>query len=131
MNDVILSVLWLVPLVGAVATAFAPSGPLAKLIALVASLLALAVGIVAATQFDQDGSGFQLAETHTWIKAFGVSYALGLDGLGLLLVLLTVVLVPIVLLAGWSDSPDEDSKPWFAWALALEALSLAVFLATD
>jgi NADH-quinone oxidoreductase subunit M len=131
MNDVILSVLWLVPLVGAVATAFAPSGPLAKLIALVTSLLALAVGIVAATQFDQDGSGFQLAETHTWIKAFGVSYALGLDGLGLLLVLLTVVLVPIVLLAAWHDSPDDQCKPWFAWALALEALSLVVFLSTD
>src|SRR4051794_21237 len=126
-----LTVLWVVPLVGALATAFVPKGALAKQTALVASLLTLAVGVVTATQFDQDGSGFQLEETHSWIEAFGVHYALGLDGLGLLLVLLTVVLVPIVLLAGWSDSPDEDSKPWFAWALALEALSLAVFLATD
>ena len=45
--------------------------------------------------------------------------------------LLTVVLVPIVLLAAWNDSPDDECKPWFAWALALEALSLVVFLATD
>ncbi len=126
-----LTVLWVVPLVGAFATAFVPKGALAKQTALVASLLTLAVGVVTATQFDRDGSGFQLEETHTWIKAFGVHYALGLDGLGLLLVLLTVVLVPIVLLAGWSDSPDGDSRPWFAWALALEALSLAVFVATD
>src|SRR4051812_15189883 len=126
-----LTVLWVVPLVGALATAFVPKGALAKQTALVASLLTLAVGVVTATQFDQDGSGFQLEETHSWIEAFGVHYALGLDGLGLLLVLLTVVLVPIVLLAGWSDSPDEDSKPWFAWALALEALSLGVFVATD
>ena len=86
------------------------------------------VGVIAATQFDRDGSGFQLTETHTWIDAFGVHYAVGLDGLGLLLVLLTVVLVPIVLLAAWNDSPDDECKPWFAWALALEALSLVVFL---
>src|SRR3954451_5791174 len=126
-----LTVLWVVPLVGALATAFVPKGALAKQTALVASLLTMAVGVVTATQFDQDGSGFQLEEKHTWIKAFGVHYALGLDGLGLLLVLLTVVLVPIVLLAGWNDSPDDECKPWFAWALALEALSLGVFVATD
>ena len=63
--------------------------------------------------------------------AFGVHYALGLDGLGLLLVLLTVVLVPIVLVAAWNDAPTTSAKPWFAWALALEALSLVVFPATD
>jgi NADH-quinone oxidoreductase subunit M len=126
-----LTVLWVVPLVGALATAFAPKGSLAKQIALAASLVTLVVGVVAATQFDRDGSGFQLTETHTWIDAFGVHYAVGLDGLGLLLVLLTVVLVPIVLLAAWHDSPDDECKPWFAWALALEALSLVVFLSTD
>ena len=102
---------------------------MAKQTALVASLVTLVIGVVAAAQFDRDGSGFQLTETHEWIEAFGVHYALGLDGLGLLLVLLTVVLVPIVLVAAWNDSPDDECKPWFAWALALEALSLVVFLA--
>jgi NADH-quinone oxidoreductase subunit M len=126
-----LTVLWAVPLVGALVTAFVPKGSLAKQIALVFSLVTLAVGIATATQFNSDDAGFQLTETHTWIEAFGVHYALGLDGLGLLLVLLTVVLVPIVLLAGWNDSPDDECRPWFAWALALESLSLAVFLATD
>jgi NADH-quinone oxidoreductase subunit M len=126
-----LTVLWAVPLVGALVTAFVPKGSLAKQIALVFSLVTLVVGIATATQFNSDDAGFQLTETHTWIEAFGVHYALGLDGLGLLLVLLTVVLVPIVLLAGWNDSPDDECRPWFAWALALESLSLAVFLATD
>jgi NADH-quinone oxidoreductase subunit M len=109
-----LTVLWAVPLVGALAVAFGPKGALAKQTALIASLVTLVVGIVAAAQFDTDGTGFQLTETHDWISAFGVHYALGLDGLGLLLVLLTVVLVPIVLLAAWNDSPDDDCKPWFA-----------------
>ncbi len=62
-------------------------------------------------------------ETHAWIDAFGVHYALGVDGLGLLLVLLTAVLVPIVLLAAWNDAPDDAAPAaFFAWALALEAL---------
>jgi NADH-quinone oxidoreductase subunit M len=126
-----LTILWVVPLVGALAVAFGPKGALAKQTALLTSLLTLAVGVAAATQYDVDGNGFQLTETHDWISAFGVHYALGLDGLGLLLVLLTVVLVPIVLLAAWNDSPDDECKPWFAWALALEALSLVVFLSTD
>ena len=126
-----LTVLWVVPLVGALVTAFLPRGGLAKPVALLASLVTLAVGIVVATQFNRDDPGFQLTETHTWIQAFGVNYALGVDGLGLLLVLLTVVLVPIVMLAAWNDSPDDECKPWFAWALALESLSLAVFMATD
>ncbi len=126
-----LTVLWAVPLVGALVVAFVPQGALAKQIAVVASLATLAVGVVAATQFETGGEGFQLTETHEWIGAFGVNYALGLDGLGLLLVLLTVVLVPIVLVAAWNDAPVEDAKRWFAWALALEALSLVVFLATD
>ena len=132
MNDFpILTVLWLLPLVGALAVAFGPKGALAKQTALVFSLVTLVVGVIAATQFDKDSTGFQLTETHDWIAAFGVHYALGLDGLGLLLVLLTVVLVPIVLAAAWNDAPDETAKRWFAWALALESLSLVVFLATD
>ena len=61
-------------------------------------------------------------------------YALGVDGLGLLMVLLTVVLVPIVLLAAWNESEaagNSGGRAFFAWTLALEAMSLAVFTATD
>ncbi len=61
-------------------------------------------------------------------------YALGVDGLGLLMVLLTVVLVPVVLIAAWHDEGQTEgsgAKRFVAWVLALEALSLAVFAATD
>ncbi len=90
-------------------------------------------GVVAAVQYEVDG-GMQLTETHAWIESLGVHYALGVDGLGLLMVLLTVVLVPIVLLAGWRESDaagNSGAKAFFAWTLALEAMSLAVFTATD
>ena len=80
--------------------------------------------------YDRDG-GFQFTEDVTWIKAFGAHYALGVDGLGLLMVLLTVVLVPVVIGASWNDADDGQTKAFFAWVLALEASAVAVFAATD
>jgi NADH-quinone oxidoreductase subunit M len=128
-----LTVLILVPLVGALVVAFVPKAPgsaLPKQLAVGISVLTLAIGVAIAAQFNS-GDGMQLTETHTWIDAFGVNYALGVDGLGLLLILLTVVLVPIVLIGSWTEADDGNAAAFFAWALALEAFSLAVFAATD
>ncbi|GAA4112143.1 NADH-quinone oxidoreductase subunit M [Nocardioides fonticola] len=133
-----------VPLVGAVVTAAAPrlgvaSAAAIKQLGLLFSGIALVLGVVMAAQYETDG-GLQFTETHTWIEALGVHYALGVDGLSLLMVLLTVVLVPIVLLASWHDADhiaerEGDSlgttATFVAWALALEGLSLAVFAASD
>ncbi|MBS41721.1 MAG: NADH-quinone oxidoreductase subunit M [Nocardioides sp.] len=123
-----LTALVLVPLLGAVAVAVAPAA-VSRVLAIGVSVGAFALGVAVLLMFDT-GEGMQLTETVDWISAFGVHYALGVDGLSLLLVLLTVLLVPVVLLAGWHDG-DEDPKAFYAWTLALEALSLAVFLATD
>ncbi|MCF6379988.1 NADH-quinone oxidoreductase subunit M [Nocardioides KLBMP 9356] len=128
----ILTILILLPLVGAVVTAFSPHA-VARLVGLGFSGATLVAAVVAAVQYQADG-GMQLTETYSWIDSLGVHYALGVDGLGILMVLLTVVLVPIVLLAGWreSDAPGNNgAKAFFAWTLALEAMSLAVFTATD
>ncbi|MBB6627346.1 NADH-quinone oxidoreductase subunit M [Nocardioides sp. KIGAM211] len=128
-----LTVLVAVPLVGALVVAFLPKSPgsaLPKLVGLGASVLTLAVGIAIALQYDT-GGGMQLTEDVEWIHALGVHYALGVDGLGLLLILLTVVLVPLVLIGSWHDANDSNPAAFFAWALALEGLSLAVFAATD
>jgi NADH-quinone oxidoreductase subunit M len=139
-----LSVLILVPLVGAVAVALLPRH-LSKVFGLAVAVATLGVAVVAAARFDA-GGGMQFVEEAEWIEAFGVHYALGLDGLGLLMVLLTAVIVPIVLAAEWSTLRDADpavasapgaapaqgsARAYVAWALALEALSLAVFCATD
>ena len=128
------------------ATAALPAGhrlELPKQVALGTSLLTLAIAVVMSFGYHLDG-GFQFTEDHTWIQAFGAHYALGVDGLGLLMVLLTVVLVPIVIGAAWNDADpgvvlrDGDevfatrhTKAFFAWTLALQALSIAVFCATD
>ena len=129
MNDFpILTVLIALPLAGALAIVFLPAA-LSKVTALGVGLATLVVGIVIAASYDV-GDGMQLEEQHSWIEAFGVHYALGVDGLGLLMILLTVVLVPVVIAASWHDG-DSNPKAFFAWTLALEALSLAVFAATD
>jgi NADH-quinone oxidoreductase subunit M len=128
-----LTTLILLPLVGALVTAFVPVRATAKLVGLGFSLATLVLGIVVAAQYQLDG-GMQLTVTKEWISLLGAHYALGVDGLGLVMVLLTVVLVPLVLLASWhevDDAGNNGGRSFVAWTLALEALSLAVFLATD
>ena len=96
-----LTALILVPLVGAVVTAFVPrTGDLPKKVGLGFALLTLLGAVVMATGFET-GGGMQFTEEHEWINLFGAHYALGVDGLGLLMLLLTVVLVPIVMAASW------------------------------
>ncbi len=127
-----LSLLVWLPIVGAVAVALLPR-TLSKTVGLGVALATLVVGGVLAASYETDG-GRQFTESREWIEAFGVHYALGVDGLGLLLVLLTVLLVPLVLGAEWFKADDPDSagaRSFVAWTLALEGLSLAVFCATD
>ena len=54
---------------------------------------------------------FQLAEQHAWIPQFGVSYAVGVDGIALALILMSLVLTPICLLAAWRDLPASGERP--------------------
>jgi NADH-quinone oxidoreductase subunit M len=147
MNDFpVLTVLIVLPLLGAVATAALPhraSRALPKQLALGVSLVTLVVGVIMAFGYHIH-DGYQFTEDHTWIKAFGAHYALGVDGLGLLMVLLTLVLVPIVIGASWYDADgghplragsslasSGQAKHFFAWVLALESAAIAVFAATD
>jgi NADH-quinone oxidoreductase subunit M len=126
----------LVPLVGAVVVALLPrrgSAALPKQVAFVVSLVPLVLTAIIAVRFDTGGARYQFVEQHEWIASFGAHYALGVDGIGLTLLLLTVILTPVVILASWHDGDlgRWSQKSFFAWILALEALALGVFAATD
>ena len=82
---------------------------IARQVGLGFALLTLLVAVVMTTQYDVDG-GMQFTEQHEWITSFGAHYALGVDGLGLLMVLLTVVLVPIVMVASWHETDPEGRR---------------------
>jgi NADH-quinone oxidoreductase subunit M len=130
-----LTVLGALPLVGALVVALLPGAGRAgvhKTAALVVSLAVLALTIALAVQFDPDG-GMQFTEQVEWISAFGAHYALGLNGIGLLMIVLTAVLTPVVILASWNDAEGGrwSVRSFFAWMLALEGLSIGVFAATD
>ncbi len=125
-----LTTLIVLPLVGAVVTGYLPSrGVIARQVGLGIALLTLVIAVAMTVQYDA-GGGFQFSEQHEWINVFGAHYAVGVNGLGLLMVLLTVVLVPIVMIASWHET-NPKADVFFAWTLALEAFSIAVFAATD
>ncbi|TCO30154.1 NADH-quinone oxidoreductase subunit M [Kribbella steppae] len=134
MNIGWLTLLLLLPFVGALATMLVPKAKvlLAKQVALGFSLVTLVLMAIIAIGYQQNGAA-DYAETHTWIQPFGAYFALGLDGVGVVLLVLTALLTPIVLIASWNDAQDGrwSEKSFFAWILGLEALSLGVFAATD
>jgi NADH-quinone oxidoreductase subunit M len=105
-----LSVLWLLPLVGAVVIILIPpSGrQLAKWLGVAVSVAVLVLSIALAVAFKAGGPTYQFTESHPWIPAFGAGYTLGVDGIALMLVLVTTILVPILLVAGWNDVADAD-----------------------
>jgi NADH-quinone oxidoreductase subunit M len=130
-----ISILAALPILGAVVVTLLPRGEktaLPKQVAFGVSLATLAVSIGMAAQFDSDG-GYQFVEIHDWISAFGAHYAVGLDGLGLVLVVLTTILTPVVILASWNDADEGrwSVNSFFAWMLGLEGLAIGVFAATD
>jgi NADH-quinone oxidoreductase subunit M len=127
-----LTAIGVVPLVGALAVSLMPASRLrlAKQIAIAFSLVSLALTIGMITQFESGAAEqFQLVEQHQWIKAFGIQYKVGVDGLALVLIALTAFLVPVVLLASWNV--DNKVKSYFALILLLETAMIGVFAAID
>ena len=124
-----LTFLGLVPLVGAGILCL-PVKQIARGVGMVFALLTAGVGIAVTVLFL---GGVQLAEKAPWIPAFGAWWSVGLDGMAVVMILLTIVLVPIVLLAEWKVGGVGRWSPqaFFGLVLALESLSLFVFMATD
>jgi NADH-quinone oxidoreductase subunit M len=105
---------------------------LARWTALAVSVLVFALSLALAVRFDVSRAGqFQFTETHSWIPQFGVTYALGVDGIALTMVLLSTVLVPVCVLAGWHELPGERATHFFALMLVLETFMIGVFAARD
>jgi NADH-quinone oxidoreductase subunit M len=92
---------------------------------LIFSLSPLALGLVALNAFSPARVGPQFVEYHTWISALNVHYHLGLDGLSLVLVILTGIVTPAALLASWRT--EHCARMFGILFLLLEGAALGVF----
>jgi len=131
----LLTSMGLLPLIGAGLIALLPvsNAKLIKQSALLVSVLVAALGITMTIGFDRGVTGFQYVERYSWIPSLGISYQLGIDGISLILILLSVLLVPIVILAGWNESEGGrfSVKTFYVLILVLETMMIGVFAATD
>jgi len=99
-----------------------------KLVGVGGSLATAVLGGYLAYGFATRTAGFQFETRHDWIRAFGISWHLGVDGISLFLVLLTALLFPLALLG---PGVHHDEKSYLAWMLVLETGCLGTFLALD
>ena len=145
----ILSILVFLPAAGALLMALIPSARMptgrwlgflpgtqqdqAKWLALAIALASLVISLVLFIDFDLGRPGFQHTDTFTWVRAddvgFTISYAFGVDGLSMPLVLLTTFLTTVAVLISWRI--DLRPKEYFAWLLILETAVLGVFTSLD
>jgi NADH-quinone oxidoreductase subunit M len=150
-----LTVIGAIPLAGAVVVAAIPgaSDPgdnvtqasrdrIVKVVALVVSLITLGMTVAMAVKFKPNGPTFQFVQVDQWIPQFGVHYAVGVDGIALVLIGMTAVLMPVVILASWHDAdpgghgesapgPKRSVKTYFVLMLVMETMVIGVFAATD
>ncbi len=135
-----LTILWAIPVIGAALIIVLPASlrQFAKYAGLVVALAVLALSLLLAVRFNPAGEQFQFVEkNHPWIPSFGTGYILGIDGIALALVVLTAVLVPILLIAGWNDADDRPGlsgrgpHSYIALMLAVEGMVMMSLVALD
>ncbi|UQX90332.1 NADH-quinone oxidoreductase subunit M [Jatrophihabitans telluris] len=150
MHNVSLLILLLIPLLGSLVLFALPAGSerTAKQIALAVSVITFVFAVVLGAGFDTKGDRFQYSGSWMWIRSFGVHFAFGVDGIALVLIVMSTLLVPCVILASWNtfDSLEDSEEPgradgtvatrrsvttYFALLLLLEVFMVGVFAATD
>jgi NADH-quinone oxidoreductase subunit M len=130
----ILTSLIVLPILGSLALLFVrdhePNEGVIRRIALIVATLVFAETLLVWARFDPASADFQFVERHAWIPAFGISYAVGVDGISLFLLVLTGFLTPIALLSSW-ESVHKKTRAFCISILLLESAMLGVFVSID
>ena len=131
----LLTIIGILPLISAGLIALIPTKniELIKRAAFIATLIIAAASVFMAISFDKNSDQLQFIQKNSWISAFNINFSLGIDGISLVLILLSTILVPIVILATWheSDNGRWSSKVFYILLLVLESLMIGVFAAND
>ncbi len=135
LNDWGLILVTFLPLVGVVVMLCVPreSEGAHKLLALITSLAAAVVGVLLLANFNYDRAGrLQFRVDHSWIDQIHSRFIMGVDGLSLPLLALTLLIVPLVIVYSWNHVPDPGNpKAFFILMLILETGMIGSFLAED
>ncbi len=128
----ILSTILFLPLLGAIIIALmnAENKKLIKILGLMFSTVPFIVSVWLFLKFNGASGEMQFVERYSWITNLDISYKIGVDGISLLLVVLTTFLTPIALLASW-ESIENKLKGYVALMLLLEVGTLGVFMSLD
>ncbi len=123
------------PLVGVAAMLLIPKSEetLHKVVALVTSLVVLAVGVALLVEFDYGSTGdMQFRVDSAWIELINSRYIVGVDGISLPLIALTVFVVPLVIIYSWDHFPEpRNPKAFLILILILETGMVGSFVAQD
>lgn len=119
-----------VPFAGIVALLFVRGDVWVRRVAMGVSLLALGLSAALWWRFDPSIEGMQFVERTSWMENFNIQYAVGVDGISLVLVLLTTLLGPLCVLASWT-SIESKVKAYMILILLVEGAMIVVFTALD
>ncbi len=127
--------LGLLPLLGALLVGVLPSDNVLRIkqAALASTIITALFGIFLATRFVAEDTALQFVQKSEWIPSFAINFSVGIDGLALVLIVMSVILTPIVVLAGWNESEGGRWSPkvFYILILVLETMMIGVFSATD
>jgi NADH-quinone oxidoreductase subunit M len=135
----ILSWTLLIPVLGAVLMMFLPSrdsytkkssASIYGWIALVVSFLTMIVSFFMLSNFDNSTVAYQFQENFQWIPQFGLNYHIGIDGISILLFMLTTILIPFTVLSSFKYI-EKRKKEYYIWLLFLEFTMLGAFVALN
>jgi NADH-quinone oxidoreductase subunit M len=126
----ILSLLVFLPLVGVIPLLVLKNDEAAKYWTLVITLVIAVISLPLYFKFDRTTALFQFGENHAWIPMLHINYTLGIDGISLLLILLTTLLMPLCVLCSWRYITTRV-RPFLACLLIMETSMLGVFMALD
>jgi NADH-quinone oxidoreductase subunit M len=130
LNDHLLSCMIAVPFIGILALVFIRNEQVSRIIALLCTVLDFALGLHLLYRFKPADEGMQLVERMPWMPTFNVEYAVGVDGISILLVLLTTLLTPLCVLCSW-NSVSSHVKAFMMLILLVEGAMIVVFTALD
>src|SRR5512133_3969738 len=126
----LLTLLIFLPLAGALVALFLRGDGVLKTWATIVTLAEAVLSVRLWTGFDPGTAAFQFRETWDWIPALGIRYAVGIDGISLLLVLLTTFIMPLCVLCSWRYIETRVKEFLFA-LLVIETAMVGVFCALD